>query len=342
MCKVTIVMPIYNVEKTVNESIDSALAQTFTDFELLIVDDEATDSSYDICLARSQQDPRIRIVRQKNKGLAGARNTGIANAKGEYLAFLDSDDLWTTDKLARHVELLDNNPEVGLTYNGSEFIDDDSLSLGVFQTPKTSNISAADVLTRNPVGNGSAPVIRAAALKDIKFMDDQGEVNYFDSSLRQSEDIECWVRIIATTKWQFLGIDAPLTKYRVNEGGLSANVEKQFDSWMTAYRKMQGYAPELTTKHGNLAKAYQYRYLARRAIRSSDRANAFKLCVKALVTSPMILVREPGRTLLTVAALTALLILPRKLYAALEKSAMALNNLKSEPTNKSEEEQATA
>ncbi len=342
MSKVTIVMPVYNVEETVDESIRSALAQTYTDFELLIIDDEATDSSYEICKKWAEHDSRIRIIRQKNKGLAGARNTGIENAKGEYLAFLDSDDLWTTDKLARHVELLDENPEVGLSYNGSEFIDEDSRPLGVFQTPKTRNIKPADVITRNPIGNGSAPVIRAVTLQEIRFIDYQGEVNYFDASLRQSEDIECWVRIIAKTEWQFMGIEAPLTKYRVNEGGLSANVDKQFASWKTAYRKMQQYAPHLTAKYGKLAMAYQYRYLARRAIRSSDRANALTLNIKALTTAPQILIHEPGRTLITIAALVALLVLPQKIYGLVEKTAMAVNSLQYNQIPELEEEKATA
>ena len=342
MCKVSIIMPIYNVASTVNESIDSALAQSFSDFELIIVDDGGPDNSYELCVARAEQEPRIRIIRQKNKGLAGARNTGIEHARGEYLAFLDSDDLWTSDKLERHVKLLDRNPEIGLSYNGSEFIDDESNSLGIFQTPKTENISAGDVITRNPVGNGSAPVIRAETMREIRFIDVNGDINYFDSSLRQSEDIECWVRIITTTKWNFSGIDAPLTKYRVNEGGLSANVDKQFDSWISAFTKMQEYAPEVTAKYGNLAKAYQYRYLARRAIRSNDRSNAFRLCMKSLATSPGILLREPGRTALTLAALAALLVLPPKLYTYIEKTAMSMGNFKSAPLTDMEEEEVTA
>lgn len=342
MCKVSIIMPIYNVENTVNESIDSALAQTFKDFELLIIDDGSPDKSYEMCVARAAQDSRIRIIRQKNKGLAGARNTGVQHAQGEYLAFLDSDDLWTIEKLDRHVNLLDSHPEVGLSYNGSEFIDDDSNSLGIFQTPKTQNISPGDVITRNPVGNGSAPVIRAVTMREIEFTDPSGETNYFDSTLRQSEDIECWVRIIATTNWKFLGIDAPLTRYRVNEGGLSANVDKQFESWMTAYSKMQSYAPDVTAKFGNLAKAYQYRYLSRRAIRSKDRSNAFRLCMKSLATYPGILIKEPGRTFLTLAALTALLVLPKNIYSLIEKSAMSMSNLKPATLTSMEEDEVTA
>jgi len=110
MPTVSVVMPIYNVERFVASSIESVLAQTFTDFELILVDDGSTDSSPDIC--RQYRDPRIRIVSQANRGLPGARNTGIRNATGEFVAIIDSDDLWRPEKLARHVAHLRARPEV--------------------------------------------------------------------------------------------------------------------------------------------------------------------------------------------------------------------------------------
>ena len=87
MPKVSVIMPVYNVEKYIAETISSVLAQTFTDFELLVIDDESKDRSIEIC--ESFTDQRIKIIHQKNRGLAGARNTGIRHAQGEYLAFLD-------------------------------------------------------------------------------------------------------------------------------------------------------------------------------------------------------------------------------------------------------------
>ena len=97
---ISVVMPVYNVEKYVSASIESVLSQTFTDFEIIVVDDGGKDASIDIC--SSYTDPRIRIVSQKNRGLAGARNTGILESRGEYIALLDSDDCWEPEKLALH------------------------------------------------------------------------------------------------------------------------------------------------------------------------------------------------------------------------------------------------
>jgi len=156
--RVSVVMPVYNVEAYVAEAIQSVLAQTFTDFELIIVDDGGTDASLAIC--RSFSDPRITIVSQRNRGLAGARNTGIAAARGEFVALLDSDDRWLPEKLMLHVIHLDNASAIGVSYAPSRFIDTAGKPLRIVQRPKLHGVSAQDIFCRTPVGNGSAPVLR--------------------------------------------------------------------------------------------------------------------------------------------------------------------------------------
>jgi glycosyltransferase involved in cell wall biosynthesis len=263
-------------------------------------------------------DYRIRVIHQKNRGLAGARNTGIRVSEGEYIAFLDSDDLWEKTKLEKHVQLLNKHSEVGLSYNNSLFIDNQSKSIGLFQSSNFENVEAKDVLLRNPVGNGSVPVIRKVVLEEIKFIKTDGSINYFDESLRQSEDIECWVRIITTTKWKFKGISEALTQYRVNNQGLSANVQKQYESWKVAQSKIKIYAPDIIKKYGRLAEAYQYRYLARRAIRSRDISTALPLLIKSLLCAPSIIFHEPLRTMSTIGAVFAMKILRVRTYLKLE------------------------
>ncbi|MEL7113470.1 MAG: glycosyltransferase family 2 protein, partial [Pseudomonadota bacterium] len=98
---VSVIMPVYNTAKYVQSAIESVLVQTLTDFELLIVDDAGQDNS--IALCRAYDDPRVQIISQANRGLAGARNTGIRNARGQFIALLDSDDLWEAEKLEKHV-----------------------------------------------------------------------------------------------------------------------------------------------------------------------------------------------------------------------------------------------
>ena len=307
MPHVTIVVPAYNTLRTLPETIASLLAQTYSDFEIVIVDDGSTDGT--AFWVNAHTDPRVKLVHQTNRGLAGARNTGIAAAKGQLIGFCDGDDLWTPEKLAQHVAYLEAHPEVGVSYSGSLLIDEDSNSLGLTQSPKTTSITAQDILLRNPIGNGSSPVIRAKVFAAIAYHP-EGDVRawYFDETFRQSEDIECWMRIALTTNWQFGGIAAPLTHYRIVSGGLSANLDKQFATWTAMLAKVETVAPAFAKRYGPAARAYQLRYLARRAVSLGDGATAARLLTRAFATSWHPLVHEPKKTLTTCAA-TALSLL---------------------------------
>ena len=322
---VSVIVPTYNVEEYISRTINSILAQTYSNFELLIIDDESPDRSVEIC--QQFKDSRIKIISQKNRGLAGARNTGIRNAKGEYLAFLDADDLWLPKKLENHVQHLESSPTVGISFSRSAFIDINDRELGIYQMPKLKEITAEHLLCRNPIGNGSAPVIRRETLNEIKFKDNiHGEIEdfYFDDRFRQSEDIECWIRIAIKTKWKIEGIPEALTLYRVNTEGLSANVFKQLASWEKVIEKTRQYAPELLEKWENTARAYQLRYLARRAVRLRDGKIAIELIDRALKTDSSILIREPRRTLLTLFAAYLLQFLPLSFYFQVEQLALKI------------------
>ena len=319
MPKVSVVLPVFNVERYVAASIQSVLAQTYVDFELVIVDDGSTDGSLRLC--QQFTDPRIRIIQQQNRGLAGARNTGIRQAKGEYIALLDSDDLFAPEKLQRHVEHLDRSPKVGISFSRSAFIDDNGQPLGYYQMPKLKDITTPDILCRNPIGNGSAPVIRRQVFQEIGVQKDlYGVVEdfFFDDSFRQSEDIECWLRMAIQTSWLFEGIPEPLTLYRVNAGGLSASIPNQLASWERAMLKIRTYDPKLLQEWGSLARAYQLRYLARRAWQLRDKQLALKLVHEALMTDGRIMIKEPQRTLMTIGAIYLLALLPQKTYGYLQ------------------------
>lgn len=311
---VSVVIPLYQTQRYIADALGSVLAQTFTDFEVLVIDDGSTDSGP--AIARAIPDPRIRVITQLNRGLAGARNAGIAHSRGQVIAFLDADDLWQPEKLARHVAHLKADPDIGVSFSASRFIDDDGAPIGLIQKPTGTRYEASDIFCRNPVGNGSAPVIRRTALDAIAFYDPRFErICWFDESFRQSEDIECWTRIAATTPWRFGYIDAPLTDYRVNTTGLSANTTKQLETWQRFRAKVESYAPGLAKAHGNRAQAYQMRYLARRAVRGgAANSPAFSMMCQALSLHPRLVVEEPARTLVTLAASLAQQLLPHTLF----------------------------
>jgi hypothetical protein len=299
----SIIVPAYNVEKTLAATVTALLNQTFPDYELLIVNDGSTDGTADIA-ATFETNPRVRVIHQRNRGLAGARNTGIASAKGHYIGFCDADDLWDPEKLTIHVLHLNRNPTIGVSYSGSALIDDHGTLLETAQKPRLSNVTAAHILKRNPVGNGSAPVIRKCVFENIAYRP-QHETErdwYFDETLRQSEDIECWLRIAITTKWAFEGVPGLLTQYRISQGALSANTDRQFATWQQMIDKLTPLAPDFFAKHTSAARAYQLRYLARRAICDRDADRALLLVKAAFRQSLRPIIEEPAKSTITVLA----------------------------------------
>ncbi len=324
---ISVVIPMYNVEKYIEKCIQSVVGQTYKNFEIICVDDGCTDNTLKVLASFS--DPRIQLVQQQNRGLSAARNTGIAVSKGVYVALLDADDFWHKEKLSQHINHLNSQPKVGVSYCPSLFVDDQDKPLGIGQFPKLKHISPKDILCRNPVGNGSSPVIRKRLLNEITY-DAPDPINtnkirhcVFDETLRQSEDIELWIRIALLGTWKFEGISSPLTYYRVNAGGLSANLSKQYASWCLAIKKNLHLNKRFFNQYLSLARAYQLRYLARRAIRSGSAWLAIKLIHKALFTKPRIAIEEPARTSITyICALACLL--PKSVYQELEKTAMQL------------------
>ena len=303
MPRVTIVVPAYNTARTLGETLSSLLAQTFRDFEIVVVDDGSSDTTAAIA-ASFQADPRVRLVRQRNRGLAGARNSGIATATGDLIGFCDADDLWEPWKLQAHVRHLDAAPHVGVSYAGSALIDDHGTLLKQAQRPRLTGVDAAHILKRNPVGNGSAAVIRRAVFAEIAYRP-AFEVErdwYFDESFRQSEDIECWMRIALSTNWQFEGVPGLLTRYRISAGGLSAATDRQLSSWEGMIAKLTPLDPAMMTRLAPVARAYQLRYLARRAISDCDGDRAWRLVAGALGQSRLPLVEEPVKTITTLVA----------------------------------------
>lgn len=316
---VSVVIPVYGVESFIAAAIQSVLDQTMTNFELLIVDDASPDRSVEIC--QQFTDPRIRIIRQENRGLAGSRNTGIRHARGEFLAFLDGDDLWQPEKLEQHLQHLEANPQIGISFSRSAFIDEAGNALGTYLMPQLTDITVADLFRANPVGNGSAAVIRRQVFEDIRFDQERNGIRedaYFDEAFRRSEDVECWLRILITTDWKMEGLSEALTLYRVNSTGLSANLYKQMESWEQVLAKVRTYAPELVAVHEKPAIAYYAQILARSAIRLGAGTIAVNLSNRAVQTYPQIVLEQPKRMLPTLTVAYLLWLAPKPLKRRLD------------------------
>lgn len=334
--KASVIIPLYNAEKYIERTIKSVISQTYDDIEIIIVDDESPDRSVKVC--EQFTDSRIKIIHQKNRGLAGARNTGIRHAKGDYIAFIDADDIWLPEKLARHIAHLESHPDVGVSFSRSAFIDEADKPLGIYQITELQDITALDIFCRSPIGNGSAAVFKKSVFEDIKFQDNiYGYVEdyYFDDTFTLSEDIECWVRIAIQTNWKFAGIAQPLTLYRINSNGLSANLQQMIDFREKVFEKVYSYAPEQMARWIKPARAYHLRYVARRAITVNKGTVALKLICRSLMNYWSIIIEDFRRTFETIVAALLLCVVPKPLYEKIKLFALKkIGSLQQKSINK--------
>jgi len=200
--KVTVLIPVYNGEKYLHGAITSILAQTFTDFELLIVDDGSTDKTVQV--VGEYADPRVRLLRNpKNMGPCATRNNGLRAAKGEYVAMLDCDDIATPNRLAEQVAFLDSHPEFGLIGSFVEMIDFEGRVFGVAFFRQTSEEIPPTLLFNNCFAHSTV-----MARRELFLGEPYREDVFF------SEDYELWVRMVK--KWKVWNLPKILVRYRLH------------------------------------------------------------------------------------------------------------------------------
>jgi len=189
---VTVVTPAYNIAKYIGETIDSVLRQTFRDFEYLVVDDGSTDDSVDIIKAHVRDDPRFRLMQGEHRGLSAARNAGIREAKGQYIAFVDGDDRWHPKFLERQLQLIQSlPPDVGAVFCRSRLVLENG-TLVFLQWQRAGRYDFDDMLVAsNPARNGSSLLIRKSCFADV---------GGFNEELDHLEDLDMWLRIAASSK----------------------------------------------------------------------------------------------------------------------------------------------
>ena len=318
---VSVVIPMYNCERYITKALSSVLEQSYKKLEIIVVDDGSLDGGR--ALVDKIDDHRLRVVERKNGGLAAARNTGINESKGELVAFLDADDWWYPRKIDLHVKHFQLTPGLGLSFAYSELVNENGETLSLLQMGQLTNITAKDIYLKNPIGNGSSVVINKAIVPDaIGSMTTYSPNALFDESLRQSEDIECWLRICLTTHWAMEGLPYILTCYRINQSGLSANLDKQYKAWRETSAIVSRYSPSFIAKYQGLAEAYYLRYLSRRSLSQRDIRQSLAFFMRALARNPLIMVYDPLRTCVTFAAIIAAACIPGGLYTRLERRAM--------------------
>jgi len=204
---VSIIMPAYCAEATIRASIESVLAQTLEDWELLVINDASTDATREIAEAFAEYDDRIRVFSsEKNQGVAAARNTGISHATGEYLAFLDSDDLWHEHKLEKQTNIIsEKNAEISFT--ATSYINTAG-QVSPYILPAEEKFTYKNLLRRNIMSCSSVMIRR-----DCMIPFPQGFMH---------EDYAVWLQILKKFG-QAHGLNEPLLIYRIGENSKSSN-----------------------------------------------------------------------------------------------------------------------
>ena len=209
--KVSVVIPTYNQARFVKDAVDSVLTQTYQDFELIVADDGSTDNTAEI-LKSYQQDSRVRCLFEIHTDRCTTKNIGIKSARGRYIAFLDSDDVWLPEKLEKQIAFLDQHPEIALVHGFVEMID----STGRFLSPETSKLhklyEKAQKRGEDYTGLSIGAVLFTSTLMVRKECLDQ--VGYFDPKTALREDLDLCLRITKNKNpIGFLGWD-PIARYR--------------------------------------------------------------------------------------------------------------------------------
>lgn len=225
--EISIVIPAYNTGKILQETIESVLSQTFEKFELIIVDDGSTDAET-LDIFKSQKDTRIRIIHQTNGGVAVARNRGIAESTGKFIAFLDHDDLFLPEKLAELKKFMDERAYVAMVY--SDIISFGQVYGPMIQLPRMEKLDPIGLFKRNFIYSMSCVMVRRSFLEKYRIA--------FDPECVPCDDWDFYCQCVVRGEIHSIGY--PLVKYRIHSGNQSCDQIKMYKAGIrTALKHLQ-------------------------------------------------------------------------------------------------------
>jgi glycosyltransferase involved in cell wall biosynthesis len=276
--RVSVIIPTYNHRDYVLETLESVFAQTFTDYEVIVVNDGSPDDPAEL-LRPLAEAGRIKYIEQPNAGQAAARNRGLAEAKGEFIAFLDDDDLWPPDKLEWQVRAMRSGSFVAV-YGFSEMFGT-SDAQRVPEAPGPSGCVFGHFLEGNWMSSPGQVLIRRTALEDV---------GGFDGSIWGADDWDLYLRLAKCG--MFLYEDRIALRYRCHTANASRDVVRMYLNCCRVYRKHASWLRWLRPRH-----VFQWLYgsavmdLARQSMQNGDWRRARQLWWKLVVNRPMLLRR---------------------------------------------------
>lgn len=248
MCSVSVIIPTYKHRDFILETLDSVFAQTFTDYEVIVINDGSPDDTGEL-LRPLAESGRIRYLNQENTGQSIARNRGIAEAYGEFIALLDDDDFWPPDKLEWQVAAMARYPDAGVIAGPASLIDASGTHLQ--NSPFTPEVFFEESFTGNPILSPGQALIRATVLKEVRGL---------NPALWGTDDWDLWLRIVK--KSRIIMEDRTALFYRKHEGNASNNLCRMFDNcWLVLDDHLPDFDPEKRKRMSLLAYNWLYTYL---------------------------------------------------------------------------------
>ena len=252
MTKVGIIIPAYNAAKYLPKAIESVIGQTFTDWQILLVNDGSTDNTREVVAPyQVQLGPKLRYIEQMNRGLPAARNAAIRESESELLALLDADDIWLPCRLAESVKILDERPKAGIAYGLVTHIDSEDHPTTTFQGNKShaEGRIASQIYMRKVELPCPTVTFRRSCIE---------EARGFDETMRATEDRDLWLRIAVHHEVAF--IPKVVALYRVSAQSMSADPERMLDAQLQFIRKNHGLPGcGLLPRQAAYARAYKQR-----------------------------------------------------------------------------------
>jgi glycosyltransferase involved in cell wall biosynthesis len=264
---VTLIVPAYNAERYIARTMHSLLAQTYRHLEVVVIDDGSTDGTADVVESIREQDPRVVLIQQPNRGVAAARNAGVSRASGEFIAPVDADDLWFPTAVERlEACLRDQGPDVGLVYAWSVYIDEHDRLTGGFRAATIEGNVFATMLCHNFLGNASCTMIRRDCL-DVVAGYDSG---FREHSEQGCEDWDFYLRL--SERYRFCVVPDFLIAYRKVTGRMSCNAKRMAQSQNYMLCRVYTRHPQLPRFLSQLSRSSFYLYLAQQGGKRSRRA----------------------------------------------------------------------
>ncbi len=285
---VSVIIPTYNCSGFLKESISSALAQTYRDLEVVVVDDGSTDDTAHVV---SMFDDRVRYIYQTNAGTATARNTGISNARGSLIAFLDHDDLWLPNKLERQVPYLLADDTIGMLFCGRQFFN--TYTGQVTSThPAEPELDVHELLGHTTIALQSA-IVPMSVLEDV---------GLFDTELLGTDDWEMTIRI--ARKYRVVGVPEVMVSIRGHEGQQGIMTERMYQNSLRVLAKHKRMHDNCAACRSAVVKAFnainedyyqRQRVAATKALREHRLIAALQCLTRAFSRRPQAFARVPAR-----------------------------------------------